>query len=56
MSDSPLLTRAEAAAYLRVSLRTLDRLDVPRIKYGHRTMRYERAALDAWITAHKEAA
>lgn len=49
-----LLKREEAAAYLRISLRKLDSIPasvLPRIKYGHRTVRIERRALDAYLDA-----
>lgn len=46
----------EAAKYLRVSLRTLDRLHIGRSKIGHRTVRYKKADLDAFLSAHREVA
>jgi len=54
--ESEVMTRAEAAAFLRVSLRTLDRLPVPRVKLGHRTVRFLRADLVAYLAQHREAA
>jgi excisionase family DNA binding protein len=51
---SPYMTRVEAAAYARVSTRTLDRWladpDVPLRKYGtSRAIRIRREELDAWL-------
>lgn len=44
-----LMTRAEAAKYLRVKESWLrDHAEVPRIKLGH-LVRYSRSDLDAWI-------
>jgi hypothetical protein len=43
-----LLTAAQAATYLAVSRRTLDRLGLPRIIFSPRLVRYERSALDAY--------
>lgn len=46
--DSPLLTKEEAAEYLRLSPKTLPRLTIPRVKIG-RLVRYHLADLDAYI-------
>lgn len=46
MSD--WLTRQEAAAHLKVSMRQLDRLGLPRSLVGH-SPRYSQAALDAYL-------
>jgi len=54
--DQEVMTRQEAAAYLRLSLRTMDRLPIPRVKLGHRTVRFLRADLDAYLAQHREAA
>lgn len=44
-----LMTRAEAAEYLRVKESWLrDHAEVPRVKMGH-LVRYSRSDLDAWI-------
>lgn len=44
-----LMTRAEAAKYLRVKESWLrDHAELPRIKMGH-LVRYSRSDLDAWI-------
>lgn len=52
--EPAVLTRLEAAVFLRVSLRTMDRLPVPRVKLGHRTVRYLRADLEAYLAEHRE--
>lgn len=43
-----VLTPNEAAAYLRISRSALDRLHLPRIQLGARTVRYRRADLEAF--------
>lgn len=49
MSGEPLMTRAEAADYLRVKESWLrDHPELPRIKLGHH-VRYRRTDLDAWV-------
>ena len=40
-------TKAEAASYLRVSQRTLDRLPIPRVKIRGKVL-YRRDTLDSW--------
>ena len=54
-TTSRLMTRREAAAYLRVSLRMLDNLradnDLPVAHLRGRTVRFDRLALDEWISA-----
>lgn len=46
--ESPLLTREEAAAYLRIGVRTLARQDIAAIRIGGRVF-YTREILDAWL-------
>ncbi|BBO31947.1 helix-turn-helix domain-containing protein [Lacipirellula parvula] len=41
------LTKQEAADFLNVSLRTLDRLDIAKVKIRGRVL-YRRDTLDAW--------
>lgn len=50
--DSPLLTREEAAEYLRLSPKSLDRLPVPRVKLG-RLVRYSLSDLAAYVEGCK---
>ena len=53
----PLMTRAEAAAYLHVSIGTLavwdstKRYDLHPIRVGRRCVRYRRADLDCFLEA-----
>jgi len=47
-----LLSRAEAALYLRVCKTTLDRLNIPRAKIRKRVL-YRRATLDTWLAAQE---
>lgn len=49
----PLLSRKDAAGFLSVSLRTLDRLGIPRIKLGH-SVRYKMTALNDYINERLE--
>lgn len=50
MTDK-LLTPKEAAAYLRVSLKTLRRIGVKRVPLSVRTFRYRESDLEAFIKA-----
>jgi len=54
-TTSRWLTRAQAAEYLRVSVRTLDNLreheDLPATHLIGRIVRFDRLALDAWAGA-----
>jgi hypothetical protein len=45
------LTRQEAAEYLKISTRQLDRLRLPRSVLGA-SPRYSQAALDDWLQRH----
>ena len=45
-----ILTRTEAAEYLKVSTKTLDLCGIPRIEIG-RAVRYARDDISAWIKA-----
>lgn len=47
---SPYKTKPEAAEYIRCSVRTLDRMDLPRIKRGGRVL-YHIKSLDAAMLA-----
>lgn len=55
MTESPLLTRAEAAAYLRVSLRTFERQVQPRLSMVRIGGRFFTTTedLDRWLAAQK---
>ena len=51
-----LLTIDEAAQFLRLTKRTLyQRLDIPRVRYGHRVMFIEED-LEIWVRAQREVA
>jgi excisionase family DNA binding protein len=54
-SREAVLTRREAADYLRVSLSCFDRLGVPRIKV-RRKMLFRRETLDRWLAENEAAA
>jgi predicted DNA-binding transcriptional regulator AlpA len=55
--DTELLDRKEAAAYCKISERTLDRQpDLRRIKLTARRILYRRSDLIEWINARAEAA
>ena len=47
-AQQELLSRAEAASYLRICRTTLDRLNIPRTKIRKRVL-YRRATLDSWV-------
>lgn len=49
-AESPYRTKDEAARYIRCSVRTLDRLDIPRIKRGGRVL-FHIKSLDAAMMA-----
>ena len=46
--QSELLTRSEAAAYLKICRTTLDRLDVPKVYAGRRVL-FPIAVLRKWL-------
>ena len=49
-----LLTIDEAALFLRLTKRTLyQRLDIPRVRYGHRVMFIEED-LERWVRAQRD--
>jgi excisionase family DNA binding protein len=51
-----LLTIDEAAQFLRLTKRTLyQRLDIPRVRYGHRVMFIDED-LEIWVRAQREVA
>lgn len=50
-----ILTIDEAARFLRLTKRTLyQRLDIPRVRYGHRVMFIEED-LERWVRTHRDA-
>ena len=49
-----LLTINEAARFLRLTKRTLyQRLDIPRVRYGHRVM-FIKEDLEQWVRTQRE--
>lgn len=52
IAEARLLTPREAAAMLRVSLKTLRRMPVKRVVYNDRTFRYRAEDLDAYLRGH----
>ena len=49
-----LLTIDEAAQFLRLTKRTLyQRLDIPRVRYGHRVM-FIKEDLERWVRMQRE--
>lgn len=54
--DSPVLTRLEAAAYLKCGLTNIDRLRIPRIQISARRFVYAKKDLDSWLESQREKA
>ena len=52
MPEQPTLSRAEASSFLGVSIRTVDRLGIPKAKLGRRTV-YLRSDLLTYLEAHR---
>ena len=50
------LTPGEVAAWLKVEVRQLVRMGVPRVDLGRRTKRYDRVAVLAWLERQRGAA
>ncbi|HBZ69529.1 MAG TPA: hypothetical protein DEP35_07285 [Deltaproteobacteria bacterium] len=51
--QSPYLTRREAAAYLRISTRTLDRLRLPRSRIGAGRVVFLITDLEAYVSSSR---
>ena len=47
-----VLTRREAAEYLRIGKSTLDKLPIPKIQIRRRVL-YRREAIDKWLAAQQ---
>jgi hypothetical protein len=47
------LTRKEAAAYLRISKTTLDKLPIPRVKIRHLVF-YRKCDIDNWLAENTQ--
>ena len=52
-TNTDILSRKQAAAFLGICRNTLDRLDIPRTKIGRRVM-FKRDELKKWIDDHTE--
>ncbi|WP_162917318.1 helix-turn-helix domain-containing protein [Dongia deserti] len=52
MSEQPTLSRAEASSFLGVSIRTIDRLGLPKVKIARRTV-YLRSDLFTYLEANR---
>lgn len=48
-----ILTRDEVARWLKVKPRQLERMGVPVVHLGHRTIRYLRSDVLAWLQAKR---
>ena len=48
-----ILTRDEVAAWLKVEPRQVERLDVPCLRLGRKTLRYLRADVLTWLEAQR---
>ena len=48
LHSTELLSRSDAAAYLRICRTTLDRLNIPRIQVRRRVL-FRKAVLDKWL-------
>ena len=48
-----VLTRDEVAAWLKVRPRQVDRFDVPVLPLGHKTVRYLRSDVLAWLEGQR---
>jgi predicted DNA-binding transcriptional regulator AlpA len=48
-----ILTPAEVAIWLHIKPRQLERFGVPAVKLGHKTVRYVKADVLAWLASQK---
>jgi hypothetical protein len=56
MNGSPIpeiLTRKEAASFIRVCITSFDRMRLPCFRVGRRVF-YRKSTLDAWISAQEQ--
>lgn len=51
-----ILTRDEVARWLKVHPRQIERLRIPYLDLGHRTRRYARADVVAWLEQQRRSA
>jgi len=52
-TNTEILSRKQAAAFLGICTNTLDRQDIPKTKIGRRVM-FKREVLNKWIDDHTE--
>lgn len=55
-TTKPILTVDEVAALLQVERRQVDRLGVPKLRLGRKTVRYSARAVMAWLESRAAAA
>jgi hypothetical protein len=53
IKTNEVLSRAEAAFYLKICKTTLDRLDIPRMQIRKRVL-YRKATLDSWLEKQEQ--
>lgn len=53
LPDTTVMTRIEVAAWLQVKPRQVDRMGIPCIQLGRKTVRYLRADVMAWLVAQR---
>jgi len=56
LTSKPILTVDEVAALLQVERRQVQRLGVPALKLGHKTVRYSARAFALWLERRAMAA
>lgn len=49
-----LLTQAQVAEWLSIKPRQVERLGVPAVRLGHRTLRYRRSDVESWLAGRLE--
>jgi excisionase family DNA binding protein len=54
--SDPILTREEVAKWLQLKPRQVERLGIPYLRLGQRTVRYRKADVEAWLASCRRAA
>ena len=49
-----ILTQKEVAAWLKLKPRQVERLGIPALRLGHRTIRYRRSDVERWVAERVE--
>jgi hypothetical protein len=52
----PILTREDVARWLQLKPRQVERLGIPYMRLGKRTIRYRRSEVEAWLATCRQAA